>query len=110
MKFGACGTYRENHKECPLGSDALEKNSTRGTIQWIRQGPSIFVKWMDAREVSACSTIHPAYAGDTVKSSDGKWALTNIQCPAPIIAYNDYMGGVDRLDQLLQYYSTQGTA
>lgn len=56
------------------------------------------------------STIHPAYAIDTVKSSDGKWALTNIQCSALIIAYNKYMGGVDCSQQLLQYYSTQRTS
>lgn len=46
MRFGTCGTYREG-KGCPCGRDALEKYSLRGTIWWTRQGPIIFVKWMD---------------------------------------------------------------
>lgn len=41
-----------------------------------------------------------------VKGNEGKWALTDIHWPAPIIVYK-YKRGVDRLDQLLQYYSTR---
>lgn len=58
MRFGACGTYRENRKGCPPGCDALEKNSPRGTFRWIRQGSVVFVKWMDKREVLRPVTEH----------------------------------------------------
>ncbi|KAL2082093.1 hypothetical protein ACEWY4_021911 [Coilia grayii] len=69
----------------------------------------VFVKWMDTREVSVCLTIHAAHAGDTVrrkvKSRDGRYSTVEIPCPIPVVQYNKYMGGVDRSDQLIQYYS-----
>lgn len=110
MKFGAWGTYRESRKGCPRGrGNALTKNCDRGSIRWIREGPLVFVKWMDTREVSVCSTIHPAFSGETVqrrvKDGDGRWAVRNIPCPTPVMAYNKLMGGVDLSDQLIQYYS-----
>ncbi|KAM3842124.1 piggyBac transposable element-derived protein 4-like [Diretmus argenteus] len=111
MRFGACGTYREYRKGCPRErANALTKRSERGSVRWIREEPLLFVKWMDTREVSMCSTIHSVSAGDTVqrrvKGEDGRWTMKEIPCPTPIIAYNQNMGGVDLSDQLLQYYST----
>ncbi|XP_030012473.1 piggyBac transposable element-derived protein 3-like [Sphaeramia orbicularis] len=111
MKFGACGTYREGGKECPGdGKNALTKKSRRGSFRWIREGPLLFVKWMDTHEVSVCSTIHSAYSGETVtrkmKDRDGCLTERDIPYPTPISAYNKYMSGVDLSDQLIQYYST----
>ena len=110
QNIGACGTYRENRKGCPAGRDnAMPKKSERGTIRWLRDGPIVFVKWMDTKEVSVCSTIHRAFTGETVerrvKQQDGRWTRKAIPCPDPIVDYNKYMGGVDRSDQLLRYYS-----
>ncbi|XP_053351649.1 piggyBac transposable element-derived protein 4-like [Clarias gariepinus] len=114
MKFGACGTYRESRKGFPNGQGVLTKKSPRGTVRWIRQDSIVFVKWMDTREVSVCSTIHPAFSGDTVqrtmKDKDGKYKLVAVPCPVPVLQYNKYMGGVDRSDQLSQYYSTHRRA
>ena len=98
MKFGACGTYRESRRGCPRGrANALTKKSERGSVRWIREGPLVFVKWMDTREVSVCSTIHPAFSGETaqrrVKDRAGCWAVRAIPCPTPIMAYNKNMGG-----------------
>ncbi|KAM3875240.1 piggyBac transposable element-derived protein 4-like [Diretmus argenteus] len=112
LKFGACGTYRENREGVPRDrANALTKKSVRGSIRWIREGSLVFVKWMDTREVSVCSTIHPAVTvGDTVerrvRGEDGSWRMDKIPCPTPILAYNKNMGGVDLSDQLLQYYTT----
>ena len=111
MKLGACGTYREGSRGCPRGREnALTKKCERGSARWIREGPLVFVKWMDTREESVCSTIHPAFSGDTVqrrvKDGAGRWAVRDVPCPTPIMAYNKNMGGVDLSDQLIQYDST----
>nr|XP_046231957.1 piggyBac transposable element-derived protein 4-like [Scatophagus argus] len=111
MKFGACGTYRESRKGCPRGrANALTKKSGNGSVRWIREGPLVFVKWMDSQEVSVCSTIHPAFSGQTVqrmtKNGDGRWAVRNIPCPTPVMAYNKNMGGVDLSDQHIQHFYT----
>ncbi|KAM9481429.1 piggyBac transposable element-derived protein 4-like isoform 2-T2 [Clarias gariepinus] len=109
MKFGACGTYRDNRKDCPRNADnSLSNESARGSIRWIRDGPLVFVKWMDTQEVSVCSTIHSAYTGDTVQrkmKSQGTWRTKKFPCPAPVTAYNRHM--VDLSGQLLQYYTAQ---
>lgn len=110
LKFGACGTYRDNRRGCPTGrANALTKQSERGTVRWIREGSLVFGKWMDTRVVLLCSTIHPAFSGEVVQrkvKKDGRWSVKDIPCPTPIIAYNKNMGGVDLSDQLIQYYST----
>ncbi|KAL4009293.1 hypothetical protein ACER0C_003145 [Sarotherodon galilaeus] len=68
LGFGACGTFRDTRVGVPKSKlNALTKKSPRGTISWIREGPLIFIKWIDTREVSVCSTLHSALSGDTVK-------------------------------------------
>ncbi|KAK9522077.1 hypothetical protein VZT92_018567 [Zoarces viviparus] len=109
LNIGACGTYKDNRRGCPrTDSNALRKKDPRGSIRWIRDGPLVFVKWMDTREVSVCSTIHPAYSGSTVqrrvKSPNGEWTAKYIACPTPVVDYNKHMGGVDLSDQLIQHY------
>lgn len=111
-KIAACGTYRLNLKDGPRTDlNALTKKSERGSIRWIREGPIVYVKWMDAREVSICSTIHPAHSGETVqrrmRERGGSWTKKTIPCPTPVAKYNENMGGVDLSDQLIQYYSAQ---
>ncbi|XP_053370298.1 piggyBac transposable element-derived protein 4-like [Clarias gariepinus] len=113
-KFGACGTYRDNKKnckDCPRTTlNALSRTSLRGDFRWIRDGPLVFVKWMDSQEVSVCSTIHAAF-GETikrkVKTSKGTWSIQTLPCPTPVLKYNEHMGGVDLSNQLIQYYTPQ---
>ncbi|XP_045071843.1 piggyBac transposable element-derived protein 3-like [Coregonus clupeaformis] len=88
MKFGACGTYRSNRKGCPSGREnALTSKSKRGSVRWIREDRLVFVKWMDTREVSVCSTIHPAFSGETikrkVKEGPGRWVAKTFPALPP---------------------------
>lgn len=111
-KFGAGGTYRESRRDCPRSCvNSLTTKSPRGVYRWIRDGPLLFVTWMDTRQVSVCSTIHTAYTGDAVqrevKSRHGVWSTESFPCPSPVIEYNKLMGGVDLSVQLIQYYTTQ---
>lgn len=93
---GAFGTYTDNRKECPRNADnSLSKKSARGSIRWIRDGPLVFVKWMDTQEVSVCSTIHSAYTGETMQRRVKTlhiWKTKAFPCPAPVIAYYQHMG------------------
>ncbi|XP_052453856.1 piggyBac transposable element-derived protein 4-like isoform X27 [Carassius gibelio] len=111
LKFGACGTYREQRKGFPkTAANSLSRSSSRGSIRWIRDGPLVCVKWMDTQVVSVCSTIHAAYTGEHMKRNvkgQDKWKMKSFPCPAPVTAYSQHMGGVDLSDQLLQYYSAQ---
>ncbi|XDV17603.1 hypothetical protein PO909_023437 [Leuciscus waleckii] len=115
LHFRACGTYREGRKETPKSTvNALSKKSQRGTIRWIRDGDFLFVKWMDTREVSICSTIHQAYTSEKVarrqKKRDGTWEKVSIPVPTPVVENNKYMRGVDLSDQLIQYTSAHHKA
>ncbi|KAJ8381867.1 hypothetical protein SKAU_G00026450 [Synaphobranchus kaupii] len=100
LNIAACGTYRDNGKECPRAqSNAMTRKEPR-------DGPLLFVKWMDTREVSVCSTIHAAFSGHTVqRRAKNSWTAKSIPCPTPIVEYNQHMGGVELSDQLIQYYS-----
>ncbi|KAF7651931.1 hypothetical protein LDENG_00103410 [Lucifuga dentata] len=70
LKVHACGTYRDTRRETPTTKiNAITRKSCRRTIRWIRNGPLLFTKWMDIREVTVCSTIHTVYPGETVRKS-----------------------------------------
>nr|XP_055046361.1 piggyBac transposable element-derived protein 4-like [Misgurnus anguillicaudatus] len=112
MKFGACGTYRDSRKDCPrAATNSLTATSARGSIRWIRDGPLVFVKWMDTREVSVCSTIHSAYTGETVQKkvkSQDAWVAKTFPCPAPVTAYDQHIHKrVHLSNDLLQCYTAQ---
>ncbi|XP_062394120.1 piggyBac transposable element-derived protein 4-like isoform X1 [Sardina pilchardus] len=97
--MGACGMHSYGIKNCPRSiSNALTKSSGRGAIRWIRDGPLLFVKWMDAGEVCVCSTIHTAYTGDTVqrtvRSRKGASTTKTYPCPSPVVDYHKHMGAV----------------
>ncbi|XP_042349840.1 piggyBac transposable element-derived protein 4-like [Plectropomus leopardus] len=110
LNIGACGSYRDNRRGCPrTETNALQKKDPAGSIRWIRDGPLVFVKWMDTSEVSVCSTIHEAFSGSTVqrrvRTKNGTWITKSVPCPTPVMEFNKHMGGVDLTDQLIQSYS-----
>lgn len=109
LGFGACGTFRDTRVGIPKGSaNALTKRSPQGTMRWIREGALIFIKWMDTKEVSVCSTIHTAFSGDTVKRArkvGGKQRAVEVPVPSAVRDYNRYLGGVGLSEQLIGSYS-----
>lgn len=110
LGFGACGTFRDSSIGVPKTKvNALTKDSPRGTIRWIREGPLVFIKWKDTREVNVCSTLHTAYSGDTVRRAikvGGKQKVVEMPVPSAVKDYNSFRGGVDLSDQLIGSYSS----
>lgn len=61
------------------------------------------MKSWDKKDICLLSTIHNSEQGDTKKKDkDGN----TIKKPKLVLDYNDTMGGVDRMDQLLHDYPT----
>uniref|UniRef100_A0A672YBL4 PiggyBac transposable element-derived protein domain-containing protein n=2 Tax=Sphaeramia orbicularis TaxID=375764 RepID=A0A672YBL4_9TELE len=106
-----CGTIRKNHISVPqTQTNELPKKTERGDMRWIRSGNLLFVKWMDTREVTMCSTVHQAYSGQTVKrkvKEAGVWENKSIPAPDSIVDYNKNMGGVDLSGALITLYSVR---
>lgn len=76
----------------------------RGESLVMQSGGLGVVIWRDNKEVAVMSTnVQPGEQGEVRRM---QCVATSINVPAPmsIITYNKWMGGVDRGDQLRQYY------
>lgn len=62
--FRACGIYRQGRVGVPTTQEnALDEKSPRCSNRWIREGELLYIKWMETREVSVCTGVHPVYSG-----------------------------------------------
>ena len=63
------------------------------------------VLWRDRRDVHALSSIHNRSVQMVMKRPKGGCEKVPIPCPTAVYDYNQFMGGVDLVDQNLSYYS-----
>lgn len=72
-----------------------------------QNGPLVATSWLDNKVVDVMSTnSQPGEEGMARrKKKDGTYA--EVRCPSAIIAYVKNMRGVDRNDQLRQYYNVR---
>ena len=74
---------------------------SRGDSQIVQQGGVVALLWLDNRVVTPNAQPNQL---DTVQRKERDGSRQTVRCPAAMALYNQYMGGVDRNDQLRQYY------
>lgn len=97
-KILACGIVRQNRRGLPVSTERL----SQGEAEFKKCRELTFVHWKDKGDVLCLSTFHSTQMEPIVtRRRDSE----NVQHPLLITDYNKNMGGVDRMDQLLTYYS-----
>ena len=63
--------------------------------------------WQDTRPVTVCSTYCQTVPLDEVQRKMKNGEHNTYPCPHSVTTYNRYMGGVDRNDQMREYYNVR---
>ena len=77
----------------------------RGDSLTVQQGSVTASAWKDRKVVTVLSTNTQPTGTGTVLRRQKDGSRIPVPCPEAIISYNEFMGGVDRGDQLRGYYS-----
>ncbi|KAG4067093.1 hypothetical protein HA402_000084 [Bradysia odoriphaga] len=93
------GTLRSNRKGNP--KDVIAKKLKKGELVWKRKGDVYISKWKDKRDVLSITTAHHPALIEVAN----RYGIKKNK-PTDIAAYNDNMGGIDRADQMVSYYSS----
>ena len=99
-KIYSVGTVRPNRKHLP--KDKLPDNAKmkKGDVIAFEANGVNFVKWMDNKAVYMLSNCLSAYPLQTIKRrKKGSKESDTVVCPLLVKSYNEYMGGVDIMDQ-----------
>jgi len=92
------GTLRGNRKGNP--SDVVNKKLKKGELTSAYNNKVICVmKWHDKRDVVIISSEF----GDAMHEYRARSGKISVK-PESVLKYNEFMGGVDRSDQLMSYY------
>lgn len=76
----------------------------RGDSTVVQCGKVVGALWQDNKVVYLLSTnCQPQESGTVTRKLQDSTSVT-VPCPASVISYNEYMWGVNRNDQLRQYY------
>ena len=93
--------YLHEHMGCIL---TYHKPLCRGDFLTIQKGNVCASSWMDRKIVTVMSTTSQPDVGSVLRrQKDG--SRISVPCPLSIMEYNNFMGGVDRGDQVRGYYS-----
>ena len=76
----------------------------RGDSIFRQRGNLVATLWQDKKPVSVMSTNCQPTGSDTVKRKQKDGRSESVPCPPSVVAYNRFMGGVDRGDQLRGCY------
>lgn len=92
-----------------LRKEMMCKLVCQGNGGYVRDGVCAYAVWKDTNCVTIVSNEHPGHSMNTVtrnvKNKEGKNEKKEVPIPATVYNYNCYMNGVDRSDQLINYYN-----
>ena len=98
----ACGTTRPLRRGFP---DTLKRVSLeRGEHLFCQRGNLVASLWMDKKPVNMLSTLAQADVARTAQRKQKDGSRISVQCTDAVVLYNKYMAGVDKGDQMRQYY------
>ena len=100
----ACGTIRTNRKQYPKDISEEAKRLRRGEFLFRQSGNIVAVAWKDNKVVNIASTLASPDDTTTVNRTQKNGSRLAVPCPRSVALYNEYMGGVDRGDQLRGSY------
>lgn len=103
QKTDIYGTVKPNRKEMPYGLKKTElkrRKMKKGDVVGYQKGKMTVMAWQDKKVVTLLSTVHSTKMLEVQKRGETKLR------PECVVAYNDTMGGVDRVDQHLANYSS----
>ncbi|XP_053613881.1 piggyBac transposable element-derived protein 4-like [Plodia interpunctella] len=99
LKTHTNGTLRVNRKDNP--KEVVDRKLKKGEHVWVRKNKVYVSKWVDKRPVTMLTTRdHPRMIETTNRY--GKI----VKKPIEVATYNKFMSGVDRSDQMINYYSS----
>ena len=81
-----------------------ERTLKRGESIFHQKGNLVANIWQDKKLVSIMSTNCQPTGPTTVRRKQKDGQVQSVPCPPNVVAYNKFMGGVDRCDQLRGYY------
>jgi hypothetical protein len=94
-----CGTAMTNRKKFP--KELVKKKMERGTHSLLYNGTTAAVVWCDKKPIYFLSTKYVTDSDVAVLRYDAKeHKRMPVACPALVKAYNSFMGGTDKNDQM----------
>lgn len=97
------GTVRSNRKGLPSMMKKKDKME-RGEYEYLTKGHVAAIKWMDKKPVTLLESAHNPKEIEEVKRTMKNGEKKAFLCPKSIKVYNEFMGGVDKFDQLRERY------
>ena len=96
-----CGTIRKNRRGLPKRITNY-RGLSRGEFVFRSWNGILFLRLSDTKEVHFLSTIHTTSIVDTGKRDVHRLPVQKL---ALVHDYNQYMGGVDRNDEMMSFYT-----
>ena len=104
LQIHTAGTLRVNRGEPPSIRQITTSDLAVGEYRARHNGAVMVLAWRDKRIVRMISTFHPDEMMTVEVRQKGSSVRVLQRKPACVVGYNQYMNGVDRLDQKISYY------